>query len=614
MSASYTFTKSVNDESLLYEYISATFSTITGIVVNPPSVRLTFSAALTSPQQTALTTLVTNYINPTTKEMTLSANASVFNSTDIALAGAGVFSGTWEEVARYSSVRVSCLSNVASATNGLVLQFGVLAAQADVTQSYTVSAGTPIVCVSAITGRYYRVLYTNGVSAQTNMALCTRWSTAHEPPITQASAALTDQNDCVQTRSIAMARHDYATYAALRSDETDRLRVSLPRCFQRTQSVSSSPWIQVNFTYGINTDNCNSTLVGTGTVTSSNAKAIVSSGAAINTSATLSTDRICMCGPGNSVFVIVSAAFGTPVAGNTQLCGAGNSVNGIFWGYNGTSFGIAIRSGSVTTYTPQASFNIDKLDGTGPSGVTLNPLFGNTYAIQYDALGYGQATFLIMTPQASGATQGFAIDDFSVVHRVWFANTSTSLSNVNPQFPCTAVSTNTTSTTATAVSVAGFCAFIESDIRNTLMHSIDGYRSITSITLTPILTLFNKTTFNGLTNTSTVLIREINVALTGGTRNLVLFAIRDPTLASLGTLVDVSTASCVSYSISATATITAGTGVSVFCTTAFSSHQRHDVSSLGIYISPGSYLCFAARLSVNGTDNTTVTAVWSEMQ
>ncbi|KAG5186452.1 hypothetical protein JKP88DRAFT_241061 [Tribonema minus] len=558
--------------------------------------------------QTALTTLITNYIDPSAKEVLVSANASVFNSSNLTLAGAGVFAGTWEDVARYSTVRVSCISDVESATDGLVIQFGVLAEQADITQSYTLSAGSSMVTVNAVSGRFFRVVYTNGASAQTSFALCTRWSTSSEPPVTQASSALTDQSDCVVTRSLICARNEYPTYSSLRADEANRLRVSVPRSFQRSQNVNSSPWIQVSFTYGVNADDCVTSVLGSGTVTSSSGKAVVSSGAAINTAATLSTDRLCICGPGNTVFVVVSAAFGTPVIGNTQLCGAGNAVNGLLWGYDGVTFGIATRSNSVTSHIPQTAFNIDKLDGTGPSGVSLNPLFGNTYAVQYDALGFGQATFMIMAPQ-NLSNQGFSADDFIAVHRVWFGNTSTSLAILNPQFPCSAISTNTTSTSARAISVAAFCVFIESGIRNALMYSIDGYRSITSTTLVPILTLYNKPTFNGLTNTSTVLIREINIAMAAGTRNLVVFAIRDPTLGALGTLTNISASSVVSYSAAAAGTITANTGTSVFCATAYGSHQRYDVSKMGIYLSPGSYLCFAARLSVNGTANTTVSVV-----
>ena len=43
----------------------------------------------------------------------------------------------------------------------------------------------------------------------------------------------------------------------------------------------------------------------------------------------------------------------------------------------------------TNTFITSGSFNIDKLDGSGPSGMVLDPQKGNAYQIGYQYLGFG---------------------------------------------------------------------------------------------------------------------------------------------------------------------------------------------------------------------------------
>jgi len=69
------------------------------------------------------------------------------------------------------------------------------------------------------------------------------------------------------------------------------------------------------------------------------------------------------------------------------LFGAGDDVDGLFFGFNGTSFGIMTRNDSVDTWVAQADWNGDKMDGTGgasnPTGQNLDPTKGNVYHINF---------------------------------------------------------------------------------------------------------------------------------------------------------------------------------------------------------------------------------------
>src|SRR5210317_1039571 len=60
----------------------------------------------------------------------------------------------------------------------------------------------------------------------------------------------------------------------------------------------------------------------------------------------------------------------------------------------------AIQSGVATNavWTPQTSFNIDTLDGNGPSGITINPQKLNVYQINFRWLGSGELRYAMENP------------------------------------------------------------------------------------------------------------------------------------------------------------------------------------------------------------------------
>jgi len=67
--------------------------------------------------------------------------------------------------------------------------------------------------------------------------------------------------------------------------------------------------------------------------------------------------------------------------------------NGFFFQLVGTALSIVQRSGitgvQVDTVVPQSAWNVDKLDGTGRSGVTLNPGLRQIYFVEMQWLGTG---------------------------------------------------------------------------------------------------------------------------------------------------------------------------------------------------------------------------------
>lgn len=63
--------------------------------------------------------------------------------------------------------------------------------------------------------------------------------------------------------------------------------------------------------------------------------------------------------------------------------------DGYFVGYSGTSFGFMVRkAGATSAFIPRTSWNIDKLDGTGPSGVNMSSTIAQNLNIYHMKTGY----------------------------------------------------------------------------------------------------------------------------------------------------------------------------------------------------------------------------------
>jgi hypothetical protein len=598
--ASYTFVKTINDSGLFIDYVQKVYPSLQAVNIRGPDLIMVFSAALSGPQQTALTTIVTNYCDPNTSDDNVDpSNISMFNSTSVALTANANWLGQWEDVSRYTSIRVTYSSNVASATSGVVLQFGISAAQVDISDTYTLdTAGASYTQIVNVLGRYFRVSYTNGASAQTTFYLSTLWSVSESLPLVKVNDLLMDQTDCLLTRSIMCGRTNMAQFNPFTCDEQNQLRVTGPTSYERSLMAQSTALMQISFVYGNNPELVSTAIVAGGLATNSLSRAVMSSGAAINSSATMSSIRYCRTTPGDTIMVVVSCAFTVGRAGNTQLAGVGNATNGLFFGYNGTAFGVAVRSNGTTTWTPQASFNIDTLDGaaaTSSSGIVLAPQFGNTYVIKYGSVGYGSATFMVLNPYVGANSNSSQLVH---THRVSFGNTSTSVGLLNPQFPIMISSANTTNNTAMTVSVASIAAYTDGEpLQAFSMHSVWGMRTTALLTFSPCITLQNKTTFNGFTNTSTAVIREFGVSCRAGNRTIIAGLFLNPTLSAL-TYTDVSTTtSAISYSTTAIGTMTAGTGTLLY-TGVFYGATDHTWScrDFDIIVNPGSFLCLATAV------------------
>ncbi len=102
--------------------------------------------------------------------------------------------------------------------------------------------------------------------------------------------------------------------------------------------------------------------------------------------------------PGKGQFHASTFVFGAGVANVTVDVGSFDLANGVFCRQNGI-YGLQFvkrssTSGSaVDTVVSRVDWNIDKLDGTGPSGLTIDETKCQILIIDYQFLGMGRVRF-----------------------------------------------------------------------------------------------------------------------------------------------------------------------------------------------------------------------------
>lgn len=130
--------------------------------------------------------------------------------------------------------------------------------------------------------------------------------------------------------------------------------------------------------------------------------------------------------PGKSQRIDVTfvPTVGDPTA--SKEAGLYDGLNGLFFRQTGDELFLVRRSDVsgvvVDEVVPQSEWNEDKLDGSGPSGATLNPLTAQLMRIDFEWLGVGPARM------------GFAMPDHGIVIAHVFKNVNT-LSSVYMRTP-----------------------------------------------------------------------------------------------------------------------------------------------------------------------------------
>lgn len=186
--------------------------------------------------------------------------------------------------------------------------------------------------------------------------------------------------------------------------------------------------------------------------------------------------------------------------------------------------------------TPQAGdsvgqqyFNGDPLDGTGPSGFTIDPTKGNVYQIGIQYLGFGTITFQVETPTTNGNNA-----DFVTCLTINYPNTSTSVSMSQPSFPFLMAAYSTGSTTNCSVSIGSFAGFNEGEALNLgprISYDRDTVVTSSTTVFKPFFTVMNSLVFNGRANQSVIKLLDVSGSANGNANAQTKFyLVRNPVL------------------------------------------------------------------------------------
>ena len=172
-------------------------------------------------------------------------------------------------------------------------------------------------------------------------------------------------------------------------DAFDRVRVSNPQTiFNSKQLWDKAPEIYDEDTTGAGTTSAH---------TANNSCVNMAVSATTAGSITRQTFRQFNYQPGKSQLIFLTANMNGIVDGVTKQVGQFNTNNGLFFELSGSSAYVGIRtytSGSVVdTKIAQASWNVDPMDGTGPSGVTIDWSKVQIFVMDFEWLGVGRVRF-----------------------------------------------------------------------------------------------------------------------------------------------------------------------------------------------------------------------------
>jgi hypothetical protein len=325
--------------------------------------------------------------------------------------------------------------------------------------------------------------------------------------------------------------------------------------FGSLMTASETPEVFVSFPYTVNTRQLSIVTTNTGTVTQTGSLASMQTGTNSAGQASIQTKSAVRYTPGQGIIARFTAKFTACVASSTQEAGIGDSVDGFFFACNGNAFSINRRQNGSNNYVAQASWNgDDKLNGAGPSAVTLNIANGNVYIIQYQWLGFGAINFFIETPNG----------DKALVHTIQYPNSTTTPSVFNGNLPLRINVVNSGNTTNLIVSTASMGIYTEGP-RGAFGVNNAFTQSVSNITTTDqnMFTLRNNSTLNSVTNRTRIRLQSISIR-NATTLDLVCKIILNGTEAGSPSFTDISTTTSIAATDVAGTTVSGGTLINIF--------------------------------------------------
>ncbi len=283
------------------------------------------------------------------------------------------FTGASTDTTGYTNLIITIKSDQNSSAGGIMILFSSDNITFTTYYSDTYFANTTYNRTFKIINKYYKIEYTNS--------------------LTPSSLSITSFLDTNTSDTVVPIANDvYSTANDYTRDAFGKLRTTFPTTLLDNKFPSGAGTTQYESN---NMMDCyKSTTVGGGTASATfgDSKVILTvSGQATQIS---QSRKYCVYQPGKSMLILLSGIItnSSNTAGITTRLGYFDDSNGLFFQY-GTTISVGLRNNNANTIIEQSNWNIDKMDGTGMSGITLNFQKAQLFVIDFEWLSVGRIRF-----------------------------------------------------------------------------------------------------------------------------------------------------------------------------------------------------------------------------
>ncbi len=536
---------------------------------------------------------------------------SELNSTDAPLAANEIFTGSSEDVSEYATISLIISTDQNSKLDGFRIEFSSDGINWDISRKHSIIVANDEgrEHLHVVIAKFFRIVLENSDVDQTYLRIQTIFHVSKPAVLVEPlNAHLSEDHSAILSRSVLTGETigNHFVNVGVTPERALEIDVIDPSsAFGEITTQKLTPVSQVSFFYNVNSDMINSTVTGSGAISQAAGLAELSTTNSTNSSAMIQTIRHVKYRAGQGIIARLSGLFSTGILGSYQWMGIGTpEENGYFFKFEEDVFGIEYVSNTVSNFIPQADFNVDTLDGSSninnPSSMLLDPTKGNAYQIVFQA-DFGAFTFLVEEPTTGR---------FIICHRIHYPNSALGISTSMSSFPLSMKVKNTTNTSIIICKSSGMFGAIQGEIallgpRN----SISNTKTSVGTTLTNILTIRNKATFNSLANYTTVLLELLSAAV-DGTKPASIYIILNATLGGTPAYTDISTnTSVIEYDVAST-TVSGGSERGVFILSKEGGITQ-DLHSFLLELNSNDTLTFAAKASSGNTD-VTISVNWIE--
>lgn len=346
------------------------------------------------------------------------------------------------------------------------------------------------------------------------------------------------------------------------------------------------PDLALSFQYNLSTTELTAASANGGAAAVADGLLTLSSSVATNGSASVTSVDSVRYRPGHQAFAYLTARFTAGVAGAVQWIGMMDASNGFAIGYNGATLSVLRRKAGVETITARTSWSLDKLDGTGRSGFTLDPTKLNVYSITWGYLGIAPIVFSVY----AGAAKGWV--PFHVIDLV---NSQTTTHVSQPMLPLRAEVVKTSGATDITLSTASWEGGTVGDGESDNVgryFATQNSKAIGISALTNIFTIKNQSTWQTLSNKVQARLVSIGAA-SEGAKTAQIRLLKNATLGGTPSYTDIDATNSVMQVDVAGTTVTGGTLQSTI-PLGKSGQLWSPMGEINIHLHPGETLTFAA--------------------